>query len=168
MQVPALHRSLPVHTSWSSQVWSDGRLSATQASVASSHRARWQVVFAAPLQSRAGPAIHTPPVQESLTVQCCPSEHGAPLGRSLCVQPVVGLQPSVVHSLLSLQSSGVPCRHEPETQVSAPLHGLRSSHCEFALHEQPATGAPLHWLPLHVSELVHWLPSVHDAPSFEG
>jgi hypothetical protein len=48
------------------------------------------------------------------------------------------------------------------------LHGLGSSHCVFELHEQLWIGVPMHWPPLHASEPVHWLPSVHIAPSFDG
>jgi hypothetical protein len=71
------------------------------------------------------------------------------------VQPLVGLQPSVVQSLLSLQSSAVPWRHMPETHVSTPLHGFLSSHWVFELQEQLWIGLPMHWPPLQVSEPVH-------------
>jgi len=121
-----------------------------------------------PLQSRGGPGMHAPAEHASSVVQYCPSEHGAPSGRTTWVQPLVGLQPSVVQALPSSQLSGVPIRHPPATQVSCPLHGFWSSHCEFVLHEQLCTGAPRHWLALQVSGLVHWLPSLQVAPSFEG
>jgi hypothetical protein len=39
-------------------------------------------------------------------VQALPSEHGPVL--FMCVQPLVGLQPSSVHTLLSLQSRCEP------------------------------------------------------------
>jgi hypothetical protein len=42
-----------------------------------------------------------------------PSAHEAPFGAGAVVQPVTGSQPSVVHTLLSLQLSAVPGVHTP-------------------------------------------------------
>jgi hypothetical protein len=65
------------------------------------------------------------------------------LATGVVVQPDAGLQPSVVHTLPSLQVSGVPAVHTPLWQVSAPLQALPSGHAvPFArsalLHTPPA------------------------------
>src|SRR5262249_27440133 len=56
------------------------------------------------------------------------SAHEVPFESAVAVQPVVGLQPSVVQGLLSLQTSGAPAAQTPAWQVSAPLHRFPSLH----------------------------------------
>ena len=56
------------------------------------------------------------------------SAHDVPLVTGVVVQPVAGLQPSVVHTLPSLQTIAVPAVQTPAWQVSAPLHRLPSGH----------------------------------------
>jgi hypothetical protein len=41
------------------------------------------------------------------------SEHEVPFGTDVAAHPVTGLQLSVVHTLLSLQTSAVPAAHTP-------------------------------------------------------
>jgi hypothetical protein len=80
-------------------------------------------------------------------LQRFPSAHDVPLVTALVVQPVVGLQPSVVQGLPSLQLSGVPAVHTPLWQVSSPLQTVASAH-----DEPLATG--VFWQPvagIHVS-----------------
>jgi hypothetical protein len=50
-------------------------------------------------------------------LQALPSAQDVPASTLLCVQPAVGLQPSAVQGLASLQLSAVP-----RTQAPAPLH----------------------------------------------
>ena len=121
-------------------------------------------------------------------MQTFPSEQAVPFATLVAVQPVVGLQASVVHGFESLQTSGVPAVQAPLWQVSAPLqrllsahdaplgrtalvhtpvtqvtvvHGFESSQSPFTLHEvQPPMGVC--WQPLtalHVS-VVHALLSL--------
>jgi hypothetical protein len=46
-------------------------------------------------------------------LQRFPSEHEVPLETEVAAHPVVALQLSVVHTLPSLQTSGVPAVHTP-------------------------------------------------------
>jgi hypothetical protein len=121
------------------------------------------VVVLQPSVVQALPSLHTsgvPAVQEPLWHDSAPlhtfaSRHGVPLVTGAVVQPVVGLQLSVVHGLPSLQTSGVPAAQVPLWHVSSPLQGLPS------LQEEPLTTAvftqPLEGLQLSV---VHTLPSL--------
>src|SRR5438128_12077597 len=67
-----------------------------------------QLVAAAP--------THPPPLQVSPLVQALPSSQGLVL--LVCVQPVAGLQPSVVQTLPSSQLGAAPPTHVPPLQVS--------------------------------------------------
>jgi hypothetical protein len=116
------------------------------------------------------------------------SAHEVPFSTGAFVQPVTGLQVSVVQMLPSLQLSAPPLVHTPAWQVSSPLHTLPSAHDEpFAAGGfwQPATGSQLsvvHTLeslqlsavpaahtPLwHVSAPLHTLASAHDVPFSTG
>jgi hypothetical protein len=58
------------------------------------------------LQTTGAPAWHVPPLQTSPVVQAFPSSQAAVL--LVKTQPVDGLHVSVVHTLLSLQTTGVP------------------------------------------------------------
>src|SRR5439155_769039 len=72
---------------------------------------------------------HTPFVQTSPTVQGLPSLHAVPLGAGGFVHaPVRGSQLSVVQTLLSLQTTGMPPWHNPPLQVSPVVQKLLSSH----------------------------------------
>jgi hypothetical protein len=57
------------------------------------------------LQLGGGPPTHAPPLQVSSVVQALLSSHELLL--FACVQPVLGLQPSSVQTLVSLQSTGL-------------------------------------------------------------
>jgi hypothetical protein len=71
--------------------------------------------------------LHRPPWHVS-RVQTLPSlVHGVPLETFVCVQPVAGLHPSVVHGLLSLQFGAGPGVQLPDWQVSVVVHALPSS-----------------------------------------
>src|SRR5262245_39239378 len=65
------------------------------------------------LQTSAVPAVQTPLWQVSLPLQRFASAHEVPFESAVAVQPVVGLQPSVVQGLLSLQTSGAPVAQTP-------------------------------------------------------
>ena len=69
---------------------------------------------------------HCPAPQTSFAVQASPSLHAAVL--FTCAQPVAALQESLVHTLVSLQSSAVPAAQFPFWQDSSPLHRLLSAH----------------------------------------
>ena len=66
------------------------------------------------LQLGAGPPAQLPPEHLSAVVQALPSSQDTVLFE--CVQPVAGLQPSVVQTLLSLQSGGGPPAQLPPEQ----------------------------------------------------
>jgi hypothetical protein len=125
------------------------------------------------------PGLQTPPPQVSPAVQALPSLHGFVL--FVKTQPEAGSHVSVVHTLLSLQTIGVPT-HEPPLHVSLEVQALPSSH-EFVLfvNTQPkaglhvsvvqtllslqTTGVPPHTPPAQLSPNVHALLSVHVVPS---
>jgi hypothetical protein len=75
------------------------------------------------------------------------------------VQPLCGLQKSLVHGLLSLHTALSPVWTQPdaELQVST-VHGMPSS--------QEGGGPPTHVGPLHASPVVHGLPSLHAPESW--
>jgi hypothetical protein len=79
-------------------------------------------------------------------LQTFASAHEVPFVTATALQPVAGLQLSVVHTLLSLQTSGVPAAQTPAWQVSAPLQRFPS------LHEVPFVTTVLAQTPvLHTS-----------------
>jgi hypothetical protein len=80
------------------------------------------------LQLRAAPAVQVPPWQVSAPLQTLVSAHNVPFRTAVAVQPKTALHPSVVHTLPSLQLSGVPAVQVPLWQLSAPLHTLPSRH----------------------------------------
>jgi hypothetical protein len=82
------------------------------------------------LQARGVPAVHTPLWQVSAPSQTSASGQGVPLSTAALAQPVVGLQPSVVHGLPSLQSRAVPAAHAPPWQISTPLQTFPSEQDE--------------------------------------
>jgi hypothetical protein len=57
-----------------------------------------------------------------------PSSHEIPFGRSVCWQPLAGLQESMVHGFVSSQSGSVPPVQMPEMHVSTPLQAFPSEH----------------------------------------
>ena len=68
--------------------------------------------------------------------------------------PLAGLHVSVVHTLLSLQTTAAPDRQAPPLHVSPAVHALPSVHADVLLVKtHPVAG-------LHVS-VVHTLPSLH-------
>jgi hypothetical protein len=71
------------------------------------------------------------------------------------VQPLAGLQESVVQLLPSLQTSAVPARQTPALHVSAPLQALPS------LHAVPLEAAGNVHMPLLQVFVVHGLLSLH-------
>src|SRR5207244_163850 len=75
-------------------------------------------------QVGAGPPTHCPPLQVSLVVQALPSVQGSVL--LPWRQPVVGLQLSSVHRLLSSQLSAGPPTHRPPLQASLVVQALPS------------------------------------------
>jgi hypothetical protein len=71
------------------------------------------------------PDRQTPMAQKSPVVQSLPSSHGLELLTKR--HPVAGSQLSVVHTLLSLHTTGAPAQTPPE-QVSPPVHAFPSEH----------------------------------------
>jgi hypothetical protein len=79
-----------------------------------------------------GPPLQVPPPQVSAVVQAEPSSHAEAL-LAKPQAPVCGSQLSSVHTLLSLQTVGVPGWHEPPPQTSPEVHALPSSHAAALL-----------------------------------
>ena len=79
------------------------------------------------LQLSGVPAVQVPLWQVSSPLQTLVSAHEEPLGTGVCWQASTGSQVSVVHTLESLQLSGVPAVHVPLWQVSAPLQTVLSA-----------------------------------------
>jgi hypothetical protein len=65
------------------------------------------------LQTSGVPAVQVPFWQVSGPLHRLPSVHDTPLATGAAVQPVAGLQVSVVHTLLSLHTMAVPAAHTP-------------------------------------------------------
>ncbi len=105
----------------------------------------------------------TPPAQTSGPVQALPSLHGALL--AVWLQPVEGLQPSVVHRFTSSQFRAAPAVHTPPLHASDTVHTLPS-----ASQLLPFMAAPLNThrpvVVLHES-LVHKLPSLQTVAAPE-
>jgi hypothetical protein len=121
-------------------------------------------------------------------LQAFPSVHDVLFGTAGFWQPVVALQLSVVHTLLSLQLRGVPAAHAPPWQVSAPLHTVPSGQAvPFAtatfwqpfvalqlsvVHTFPSlqlSGVPaVHTPAWQVSAPLHTVVSVHGVPFSTG
>jgi len=144
--VPAAHTplwqvSLPLHTLASAH----GVPFSTAACVQPKTGSQVSVVHTLlSLQLSAVPAVQAPAWQVSLPLHTLPSAHGVPFTSGAFVQPVRGAQVSVVHTLLSLQLSGVPAAQAPLWQVSAPLQRLPSRHgvpFRTAVFVQPNTGS---------------------------
>ena len=97
-----------------------------------------------------GVPAQAPPLHVSPDVQALPSSQAALFG--VKVQPLTGLQLSSVHTLLSLQPSGVPGLQTPLPQVSPCVQALPSLQGAVLLTKvQPP-------LPSHAS-VVQGLPS---------
>jgi len=91
------------------------------------------MVQALPSEQTLGePPWQVPPAQTSPTVQAFESLQGAVLSVHAHA-PVDALQVSVVQTLLSLQSLGVPARQVPAEQTSFTVHGLPSSQAAVLL-----------------------------------
>ena len=72
------------------------------------------------------PGMHAPPPQVSPVVQAFPSSQAFELLAK--TQPDAGLQQSVVHTLLSLQTVAEPGVHTPPLQESPVVQAFPSSH----------------------------------------
>src|SRR5438128_1649449 len=122
-------------------------------------------------QLGAAPPTHVPPLQVSPVVQAFPSLQGLVL--LVCVQPVAGLQPSVVQTLPSSQLGAAPPTHVPQLQgsrvVSAlgrlpwvvllvcvqPVAGLQPSVVQTLPSSQLGAAPPTQVPPLQVSLALH-------------
>jgi hypothetical protein len=134
------------------------------------------------LQLGAGPPTQAPPAHVSPVVHALPSLQGAVL--LVKTHPVVVLQLSFVHTLLSLQTRAGPATHAPPLQVSGVVHalpslhgavlltctqpvaGLQESSVQPLLSLQLSAGPPTHAPPLQASAVVHAFPSLHGAVLF--
>jgi hypothetical protein len=121
---------------------------------------------------------HTPPAHTSFFVHAFPSLHEAVL--YVCVHPVVRLQESVVHGFPSSQFGPAPPTHFPPAQASPVVHALPSSHASVLFEcvhpvaglqasvvhtfesSQFVAGPPTHFPAVHMSPVVHALPSSHE------
>src|SRR5205809_500697 len=135
-----------------------------------------------PLQAAVVTPVHSPPEQASGKVQALASSQGRVL--FMCVQPLAGLQLSVVQTLWSSQLGGGPPTHVPPLHVSLvvqalpslhggglfgwprPLAGLQLSVVHTLRSSQLGAGPPTHVPPLHVSFVVQASPSLHGAVLF--
>jgi hypothetical protein len=120
-QVPPLHVSLAVHAFPSSH---EAVLFVYTHPVEGLHESSVQTLLSS--QTTGVPGLHTPPPQVSPVVQAFPSSHGLVLFTK--TQPVAGLQLSLVHTLLSLQTTGVPGLHTPPPHVSPKVQAFPSLH----------------------------------------
>jgi hypothetical protein len=90
-----------------------------------------------------------PPPHTSLVVQAFPSSQAFVL--FVKTQPVAGLQVSVVHALVSLQTTTAPPLHAPPPHVSLCVHASPSVHAvpsfAFGFEQTPVAGAqtPATW-----------------------
>jgi hypothetical protein len=130
------------------------------------------------LQTTGVPATHAPPLQKSLVEQALPSMQRSALFVKTHA-PVVTLQLSVVHTLLSLHVTGMPGWQVPLphasplvqalpslhgavlfVKVQAPVAGLQPSvvHTLLSLHTVGAPG--MHVPPPQTSPVVQALPSL--------
>src|SRR5438034_211285 len=130
-----------------------------------------------PLQAAVVTPVHSPPEQASGKVQALASSQGRVL--FMCVQPLAGLQLSVVQTLWSSQLGGGPPTHVPPLHVSLVVQALPSLHGAVlfvwtqpvaglqlsVVHTFPSSqlgaGPPTHVPPLHVSFVVQASPSLH-------
>src|SRR5437867_72062 len=154
--------------------------------VAATHPSVVQTLLSIQSLAEVSVPAHVPPPQTSPVVHALPSLHEAVL--FVCVQPVAATHPSVVQTLLSLQSLAevsVPA-HVPPPQTSPVVHALPSLHepvlfvCVQPLAATHPPFAPLFWslqslaevsVPAHVpppqtSPVVHALPSLHEPVLF--
>jgi len=105
-------------------------------------------------QANAAPGTHTPLAQASSTVQALPSVQAMVL--LVNVQPLAGLQASVVHGLPSLHASAVPAAQAPLAQMSPLVQALPSLHgAVLSLWLQPFCASQ--------TSVVHGLLSSHGA-----
>src|SRR5438034_599443 len=135
-----------------------------------------------PLQAAVVTPVHSPPEQASGKVQALASSQGRVL--FMCVQPLAGLQLSVVQTLWSSQLGGGPPTHVPPLHVSLVVQALPSLHGAVlfvwtqpvaglqlsVVHTFPSSqlgaGPPTHVPPLHVTCVVRASPLLQGAVLF--
>jgi hypothetical protein len=126
------------------------------------------VVQALPsLQLSVVPAVQAPFWQVSLPLQTLESAHEVPFSTGALAHPKTGLQLSVVHTLPSSQSSGVPAVQDPLWQVSLPLQTLASAHgvpFDTGVFAQPVAGMQLSVVQTLASLQSSALPAVQAPP----
>jgi hypothetical protein len=108
------------------------------------------------LQTSGVPAVQAPLWHVSAPLQTVASAHEVPLATGVVWHPRVGLQVSVVQTLPSLQTRGVPAVHTPAWQVSSPLQRLPSA------HEEPSGSTVLLHTPALQTSLVQGFPSAQS------
>jgi len=136
--------------------------------------------------------VHLPALQASVLVQASPSSQLVPSMRGTALQlPVtVSHVPTLQESSKFEQLTAVPFLHMSvdKSHVSTPLHGFLSSHCAslvqphllvsnlqpvgstqlstvHAILSSQVIAPPPHTPAVHLSALVHVLPSLHSVPS---
>jgi hypothetical protein len=172
VQTPALQASASVQGSPSLQVVPSGKLGLEQRPVTWSQTpTSWhgssggQVTGLAP--------VHTPPTQVSVCVHPSPSSHSVPFVAATCVQPLAGLQPSVVQ--------GLPSSHEMAALAQDPSAQVPPGrwHLSVVVQATPSLSAQLPvalqaWHAPHAllvqqnpsvqMPFLHWLGAVQAAP----
>jgi hypothetical protein len=112
----------------------------------------------ASLQTGGGPPRQTPAEHASPVVHAFPSSQG--LALLVCVQPVAGLQASIVQILPSSQSGGTPPTHVPAEHTSPVVHALPSLHGAALLLKTQTP--PWHVSVVHTLLSLHWLLRLHS------
>jgi hypothetical protein len=119
------------------------------------------------LQVSAVPVVQEPLWQVSAPLQMLPSAHAVPFRTGVLLQPLTGLQLSLVHTLPSLQLSAVPPVQEPLWQVSSPLQTLPSVHDEpfgRGVLAQPVTALQVSVVQTFASLQLSGVPAVQVPP----
>jgi hypothetical protein len=112
----------------------------------------------ASLQLSAVPAAQVPLWHVSAPLQTFVSAHAVPFVTGVVVHPKEGLQPSVVHTFPSLQTSAAPAVQRPLWHVSGPLQRFASAH-EVPLR----TAVVVHPVTALQPSVVHAFPSLQTS-----
>ena len=114
------------------------------------------------LQTGGAPSVHTPLWQVSLPLQRSPSGQSVPFNTGGFSQPKTGSQESLVHTLASSQSSGVPSTQTAVWHSSTPLQTLPSPQAV------PSGRIGFEHTPAEQTSTVQRLPSTQSAATWQG
>jgi hypothetical protein len=163
--VPATHAPEPLQTSAPSQGSAFAQLTPATTLVCiqpplGSHASALHGLLSS--QSSVVPGRHVPTASHvSRPLHTVASSHAVPISTGVWVQPTVASHTSVVHALVSLQSSAVPDTHVPDAlHVSRPLQTVASSHAE------PVAARP-HTPLVHTEHVPQSTPVPQTRPALE-